>query len=407
MTMHYTKNNQNDKSVTSEKQDEKIAHNAFNTPDSVSILPQPTLEVERQEHNIQPDDNNVTEVVPESGIQILDIASIDRSLQVRQVDEATVEAYTEAMKEGEDFPPVDVAFDPETNTQYLTDGFHRVDASSKNGATTIAAKVITMSKKEARWSALGANRTNGRRLSPEEIEVAVEIADKEYPGKSTRVLAKHLGCAHSTVHKYRKPTCSPRTPGDEKSAESKSERVTGEDGKSYPARNTRKMQARKPSTPTAETHEPSCQKSDTPPAEPPDSRDSSGTNATDGNCANLHKVETTQPEATESDNSEEDAELNSLISEIPIVSDELEEDRELNGTTKSETKVKTIELPIDNPHDFAFALLMAKPNDWEFIKGVHKRLSELIAERAARKSGKRNTNLLGSARSAYESSDED
>ena len=69
------KNNQNDKSVTSEKQDEKIAHNAFDPPDSVSILPQPSLEVERQEHNIQPDDNNVTEVVPESGIQILDIAS--------------------------------------------------------------------------------------------------------------------------------------------------------------------------------------------------------------------------------------------------------------------------------------------------------------------------------------------
>jgi len=349
----------------------------------------------------------VTEVVSESGIQILDIASLDRSLQVRQVDEATVADYAEKMNGGVNFPPVEVAFVPETNIKYLTDGFHRVGARCKNGATTITAEVTIMSKQEAIWFALGANRANARQMTTEDKRSAIIIALREFPDASANAIAEQIGCSPHTVLKCKESSyANCTTESDEAEQAAKPDRVIGKDGKSYPAKKTKKEQARKPSTPPAETHEPSCQKSDTPPAEQSDSGDSSGTNATEGDCANLHKAETTQPEATESDNSEEDAGLNSLISEIPTMSDELEEGRELNVTTKSKTKSKIIELPIDNPHDFAFALLMAKPNDWEFIKGVHKRLSELIAERAARKSGKRNTNLLGSARNVNESSDE-
>jgi len=63
----------------------------------------------------------------------------------------------------------------------------------------ITASVTEMSKSDACWHALGANAKNGRRLSLEDQRAAIVLALQEFPNASSRAIAAHIGCAHSTV----------------------------------------------------------------------------------------------------------------------------------------------------------------------------------------------------------------
>ena len=180
-------------------------------------------------------------------LQTLDIARLDWSLQFRPLDEETVTDYYAVLERGDELPPFAVAYDRSTNTHYVTDGFHRLNAHIKNGATKITATVVEQSKKAARWAALGANAKHGKRLSSKDIEAAIAVADSEFPGVSARTLAEHLGCSHSTVLKYRNTTWSPRPPDEENPAEDSEsvqevERVLGRDGKFYPKQKEQKVQ---------------------------------------------------------------------------------------------------------------------------------------------------------------------
>ena len=129
----------------------------------------------------------------------LHIADISSSLQFRQLDESTVTDYAYALSRGEALPDVTVAFDRERGTYYMVDGFHRLEAHKRNGATMITAVVTEMPKLDARWHALGANAKNGRRLSLGDQRTAIVLALKEFPNASSRAIAAHIGCSHSTV----------------------------------------------------------------------------------------------------------------------------------------------------------------------------------------------------------------
>jgi len=208
----------------------------------------------------------------------LNIADLNLSLQMRSVDEETVANYADKLANGVELPPVDVAFDPEQELPYcLKDGFHRIEAHKKNGATTILAIVAEQNWNDACWDALGANSKHGRPPTPSERKNLVEIALQHFPQYSSRHVAKHVGCSHTTVLKIRQSlidkgllddeeekesSCKkfPTEPGQEESSckkfpiepgqeESscnnvptepgqKSKTVIGTDGKSYPVKKT-------------------------------------------------------------------------------------------------------------------------------------------------------------------------
>jgi len=204
----------------------------------------------------------------------LNIADISLSLQFRQLDDETVTDYASALSRREELPDVTVAFDRERGIYYLVDGFHRLAAHNRNGATMITASVTEMSKHDACWHALGANAKNGRRLSLEDQRAAIALALQEFPNASSRAIAAHIGCSHSTVLRVKEsggadvpPEPTPLLDAEEEMAEEpeelavsdlddvddedeenevrdtfpdetdeQPERVVGLDGKSYPAK---------------------------------------------------------------------------------------------------------------------------------------------------------------------------
>ena len=116
----------------------------------------------------------------------------DAGTQVRAgLNEATVADYAEALADGAKFPPVVVFHDGE---RYIAaDGFHRVHAAIRVGATQIECDVRKGSKADALKFALGCNAHHGLRRTNADKRHAVELAVKEF-GKLTDVALAEL-CA--------------------------------------------------------------------------------------------------------------------------------------------------------------------------------------------------------------------
>ena len=87
----------------------------------------------------------------------------DLDLQMREtgIDVAVVADYAEAMEAGAKFPPITAYFDG--TAYWLADGFHRVAAARKVGATSIAAEVHEGGKRDAILAAVGVNANHGLR----------------------------------------------------------------------------------------------------------------------------------------------------------------------------------------------------------------------------------------------------
>jgi len=133
----------------------------------------------------------------------LNIADLNLSLQFRNVDEDTVANYADKLAHGVELPYVSVAFDRETNTYYLVDGFHRLEGHKRNGATMIMAIVSDKSQHEALWDSLGANSQHGRPLTATERHNVITVALVAFPDASSRQIAKHVGVSHVTVWKIK------------------------------------------------------------------------------------------------------------------------------------------------------------------------------------------------------------
>ena len=168
------------------------------------------------------------------------INTIDLSLQIRPLDEDTVRDYAYQLQQDEpELPAVTVALDKETGTSYLVDGFHRLAAHKRNKKYAVIATIIEMTKQEALWYALGANRKNGKRLTREDQRAAIVLALEKFPDASTRTIADQIGCAHTTVGRIQKKSggalhhLPTSTSEDDSEQTSQSNRVTGRDKKSY------------------------------------------------------------------------------------------------------------------------------------------------------------------------------
>jgi len=120
------------------------------------------------------------------------------------LDPATVAEYAEMMDKG-------VAFDPckavitQAGAILVYDGNHRVEAAKRNGSM-IEVELLRGTEQDAAWQALAANTRHGLRRSADDVAKVVRDALR-HPhalGKSDRELARHCGCDHKTVGKYRK-----------------------------------------------------------------------------------------------------------------------------------------------------------------------------------------------------------
>ncbi len=158
---------------------------------------------------------------------MVEIASIkvDANTQVRAaINQDVVTAYAERMTAGDAFPPIVVFHDG--NHHYLADGFHRTLAAIRNGLSEIPANVRKGTQEDALWFALGANRTNGAHLTATDKRHAILLALKTWPDYSAGKLADQVGVSQDYVSQLRAQV---------KDTFDLPNRVTGKDGKSYPA----------------------------------------------------------------------------------------------------------------------------------------------------------------------------
>lgn len=143
--------------------------------------------------------------------------------------EDVIAEYAEAMRGGATFPPVDVYYDG--TSYWLADGFHRAEATKKLGIAKIAAEVHQGTREDAQWHSCGANQFHGLRRSNEDKQRAVLAALKHPKAAtmSTREIAEHCGVSNAMVSEYKDQVLTVNT----------SDKVTGSDGKQYPARHKR------------------------------------------------------------------------------------------------------------------------------------------------------------------------
>lgn len=137
-------------------------------------------------------------------------------------NDSAIIAYSEAMEEGAQFPPITVFFD---GSQYwLADGFHRYLAAKRIGSDSLEADIHEGGRTDALIHALGANSSNGLFRSSEDKHNAVEIALEEWWDRSNSQIAEICKVSNGLVGRVRKSTGRPMP-----------ETVTGKDGKQYPA----------------------------------------------------------------------------------------------------------------------------------------------------------------------------
>lgn len=150
--------------------------------------------------------------------------AFDAGTQIRAaIDPVVVSEYADAMTDGAVFPPLVLFHDG--NQHYLADGFHRFMAAQRLHFKDFDADVRAGTKQDALWFALGANKTNGKRLTVGDVKHAITMALAIWPERSMREISEQLGCSRKYVHDIKEATTSHLPPS----------RVTGRDGKSYPA----------------------------------------------------------------------------------------------------------------------------------------------------------------------------
>jgi hypothetical protein len=161
------------------------------------------------------------------------------------INDETVDTYAERMIEGDEFPAI-VVFSDGTD-MYLADGFHRVLASERNGFIDIEADVRKGTQLDALWYALGANKSNGQRMSRGDVKHAVELALRTWPDKTQSEIALQVGCVQSFVHKVKEDVI---TSDNVSLPETRTDSI----GRKQPTRKKRKQQEETPDE-TGETEE--------------------------------------------------------------------------------------------------------------------------------------------------------
>lgn len=155
----------------------------------------------------------------------LSIANVraDGGTQTRVgLDEETVTAYAEAIRNGETFPPIVVFFDG--SDHWCADGFHRTEATRRAGRKSIVCEVKRGTRRDAILFAVGANAAHGLRRTNADKRRAVSmlLGDEEWRAKSDRWIAEKCAVGNKLVGDMRR---------EQLCSEHSSPPRTGKDGK--------------------------------------------------------------------------------------------------------------------------------------------------------------------------------
>lgn len=135
----------------------------------------------------------------------LDQLRLDGGTQPRaELNDDTILTYAERMREGDPFPPIRVVYDG--TAYWLWDGFHRVEATRRNGDERIEAVVEQGTLDDAQWHSFSANRTNGLQRAQSDCARVVQAAIRHPRSAhlSNVAIAQHVGVNESTVRYWRK-----------------------------------------------------------------------------------------------------------------------------------------------------------------------------------------------------------
>lgn len=136
----------------------------------------------------------------------------DRATQPRaHLNQKLIGEYAEAMTTGVKFPPVTVFYDD--INYWLADGFHRLEAALKTGASSIAVDIRQGTYRDAVLYSVGANAKHGLRRSNTDKRRAVLtlLADPEWSQWSNNEIAKQCCVAEGLVRKLKEELCSYKT----------------------------------------------------------------------------------------------------------------------------------------------------------------------------------------------------
>jgi len=128
---------------------------------------------------------------------------LDGGTQHRPLNEDIVKRYAALMKDGVQFPAVEIIIDGKN--KYLIDGFHRLAATRKNGKKYIEAFVVNGTRREAIFLSFGANKENAFPRQPGTAKGIVEkiLKDAEWSKISQREIARHVGVTEGFVRKVK------------------------------------------------------------------------------------------------------------------------------------------------------------------------------------------------------------
>lgn len=129
---------------------------------------------------------------------------LDPKLQSRtETNEQTIEDYADAIKMGDEFPPLLVYFD---GTHYwLVDGYHRYHAHKKAGKAGVTCEVVNGTFTEAVLKAASVNTKHGMRRTNADKRKAVMtlLDDFEWKDWSNSEIARHCGVSPTFVANLR------------------------------------------------------------------------------------------------------------------------------------------------------------------------------------------------------------
>jgi transposase-like protein len=133
---------------------------------------------------------------------------MDLGTQARvQTDTSVVEEYATAMRRGDQFPPLQIFHDLDSDLLVLVDGFHRLEAHLRvrpNEDIDVIIQEGTLS--DARWTSFAVNATHGlRRSTADKRRIIAEALRHEKGVKmSDRQIAEHIGVDKNTVASVRR-----------------------------------------------------------------------------------------------------------------------------------------------------------------------------------------------------------
>jgi uncharacterized ParB-like nuclease family protein len=130
----------------------------------------------------------------------IDLIRTDGGTQAReQMNEEAIAEYADLMANNVDFPPLSVVDDGQT--LWLADGFHRLEAAKRNGATRVLANVERGTMVDAILAAAASNAGHGvrRTNADKKRAVAMVLSLPGYSDKSDREIARLCAVTHPFV----------------------------------------------------------------------------------------------------------------------------------------------------------------------------------------------------------------